>query len=1257
MSVFSWQSSFAQCGTTIGDTVYVRTTNNIGESLRAAINCVNDPANTIRFIHFNIPGAGVKNITPTGAAPLPAITKNDVVIDARTQPGWSLGNVVISPGAFLVNSHGLRIQANNVSIYGLTILGFTDAAAGAGIFLIGSNALISENALIGNQHGVKTDFPISFTISNNLIGVDPVTNAANGNITTGINILSSTGAFTINNNTIAFSPTAILGGSEFTNLLVSQNSIYCSNIIGINRMGFTVSGFTLNNATTRTISGAGPNGALIEVFAHDLAGCFVSAPCQGKTFLGSTTVSGGSWSLDLADGIIAPGDEITATATVGGNNTSEFTACRAVVCPTASINFLNVMDACGGTNSGSATASVSISGTYTYSWSSGQTEATATNLAPNTYRVTATDASSCITVGFVVIAALSVPSPNPSTNGALCIGESLLLDANTNNGTPAYTYNWAGPDGFTSTSEMPSVAGVDLANGGTYFVTVTDQNFCKGSGSVLLEVNALPDFNLSPQNVSCFGEADGMIDLNPIIIAAPETYEWSNGAFTQNIIELDPGTYMVTVTDANNCETIESVDITEPAVLVLSNFQPSAPTSVGGTDGTLDFNINGGTAPYAYSWSGVVNGADNLAVAGMTTINNLPAGDYTLMITDANNCTQAQNFTIMAFSGCMMSISASTVSNISCAGAMDGSIDVTIIDENAPLTYNWSNGAMTEDISNLAPDNYALTVTDAAGCDIFFSSPITEPAVLVLSNFQPSAPTSVGGTDGTLDFDINGGTAPYAYSWSGVVNGADNLAVAGMTTINNLSAGDYTLMITDANNCTQAQNFTIAMFGCTMAIENTQIINVDCTGQTQGSITISITNAMEPLTYNWTNEVNSGNGSGSIITNLEQGTYAITITDQGGCVVSLSLTVDMDNDANGVLNFIQGEEELCQGETLLLSTNVLDAPDIIYHWIVPSGDTVNTVSANLLIENIQPENTGNYTVFVNHGTCLMDETGPFSLNVIGLGIGEEIDAGVDTIICDHQFQLNAAPINSGMGVWIVPEGVKITQENSNNALVTDLKDGNNQFIWMVNTTLCGNIGADTINVVVATGLGAMDDFFTLQQANSEIFMDVIKNDGLPDDTPYTLTALTQPEFGTLITLDNGFQYFETEGQRGTVIFDYEVCFLDTSCPNACATATVTIEVLNLPYLPEGFSPNDDGKNDFLEVLGYSFGGDIKMALSITNRWGDIVYQTDDYLKESPWNGYSNNSSNVLPEATYYAWMEIEVDGEVYQQTQAIYLIK
>lgn len=1713
---------FSQCinVTVAGNTATVTSAGNFGfGTLRAAIICLNDASSGVTNINFNVPGAGDVVITPSLILSLPTITKNNAVIDARTQPGWTSGKVILDGSSS--NSHGLSFSANNCEVYGFFIRNYTNASTGAGIHLAsGTNNRVEDNALSGNRIGLfANSASLSFTANNNSIGIHPTTGAALGNNSQGIFILNSSfGDYIISNNTIAYNSVGVQTASPLVNALITHNSMYCNATGGIDRGGFSVTPFSITNATTLEVSGLGPPNALIQLYIKDDSGCGTIVPCQGTTFIDATAIPGASnnWSIDVS-GLVSSTDEVTITATIGGNNTTEFSSCSPLSCPTISVNFNNINNTCAGSSQGSATAAPS-GGTapYTYLWSDNQTGPTATGLADGTYSVVVTDNAGCTGTGVVTIGTSPSPTTNPSSNSAICEGETLDLMANAVFlGLGSLSYSWEGPNSFTSNEANPTITNAGLNAAGSYSVTVTATNGCADRATTNVVVNALPVITLMPTDANCNGAASGSITLGVNGDPSDFSYSWSNGGNTQNISNLPAGSYTVTVTSlATSCENTASTNIGEPPLLTLQ-LNTNDPTC-GASNGSIDAIPGGGTPNYSYAWSngqtnptatnllagtyevtvtdmngctivdqatiadqggpalnpditdvvcnGENNGSIDLNISGGTppininwdngstteVINNLPAGTYEVTVSDGNNCqsiaslnvdqpfalnanintsptacssptgtatavvnggtpnytiqwdngdsgpmannlatgnhtvtiTDAENcqlispfvissetppsasiqsitdvdcngaatgsitlnvnsglppyqyswsngssnptledvpaatyeVTITDQNGCSTTLSATInepllpiiitpsttdatcgqsdgtasvnvaggttpytinwsngmtgpsisglspgvyevtvtddnnctemaimgisdeggpelgtlISDISCNGEANGSIILSIMEGTPPYdiewsngateqtldnleagTYNvtvedanqcqataaatvfepdvlevdltissldcsgnnsdisasvsggtpdytfaWSNGGNTENLTGLTPGNYTLTVTDDFNCIAIDS--ITIPEVIDLQLISANPISMPGNEDGSATFEVNGGSAPFDYNYSGPENGNGTLATAGTETISDLLPGTYSLEIMDASGCTASLTFVIGNAGCTLVIDSVLVTNESCAGSSDGAIQVFTSNGATPFSYNWNSNKGSGNGNGSHIGDLVAGEYQVSITDANSCLdtISVALNAEVDiaapdsatvtacpqadgsgifdlteveatiNPSNvsnvnwyedeavsqpianpesynstetivyatlsesgceseataipldvlppdapsclsggncdiyGVLNFIQGLDSLCQGQSLELSTNDLAAPGIRYFWIHPNGDTTETTDPFYVIPAIAPSDEGEYFVFAQAEDCFFDETGPFILTVEGLRDGEAISAGDDLTVCDSEVTLNAQPLSSATAFWTSPTGNQISNPNSATININDLQPGENIFVWNVTTTGCGGIGSDTIRVVMEIPPQAGDDFFTLQRANTEIFMDILKNDNITPGQQVDFFPISQPEFGELEVYGDGFHYFEKEGRRGVVFFDYVVCNPNSACANPCDTARVTIDVLNLPHLPEGISPNGDGINDVLTVLGFFENDpDVFMSLTITNRWGDIVFESSDYTRSEPWDGRFQNSGKPLPQGAYYCVIETRVGDAIFQDTQTVYLVK
>ncbi len=197
--------------------------------------------------------------------------------------------------------------------------------------------------------------------------------------------------------------------------------------------------------------------------------------------------------------------------------------------------------------------------------------------------------------------------------------------------------------------------------------------------------------------------------------------------------------------------------------------------------------VSGGTSPYTYAWS---NSATTQDLA------NVGAGTYTVTVTDANACTKTVSATVSNTGGPSLS---KTQVNVLCNGNSTGSIDLTVTGGTSPYTYAWSNSATTQDISNLAAGTFTVTVTDANACTAVISTTITQPSALALSSTQVNVLCN-GNATGSIDLTVSGGTSPYTYAWSNSATTQD---------ISNLTAGTYTVTVTDANACTKTLSATI----------------------------------------------------------------------------------------------------------------------------------------------------------------------------------------------------------------------------------------------------------------------------------------------------------------------------------------------------------------------------------------------------------------------------------------------------------------
>ncbi len=510
------------------------------------------------------------------------------------------------------------------------------------------------------------------------------------------------------------------------------------------------------------------------------------------------------------------------------------------------------------------TASVTATGTatpFSYSWDNGQTTATATGLTSGTYTVEITDANGCILVETVNVGSVGSLAITVNVADAACGATTGSASVVESGGTAPFSYQWS--DGQT-------VANPTLAPG-TYTVDVTDVNGCTESQQITVNSTSALLTEVSATDILCFGENNGTATVTT---PGTFTYQWSNGQNTATINNLPAGSYTVTVTQAG-CSDIQTVSITQPTQVGVNVNSSESPCSVNSSSASA-FGFGGASGNYTYVWS---TGQTGSSIGALTN------GTYTVTATDVNGCTAVGSTTIN--SSANAPILSGTQNDITCNGDNDGSIDLTINGGTPPFSYSWDNGSTSEDLNNLAPGTYTAQVTDANNCLAIISIVVAEPAVLSLnSNSMPSS-----GNDGWASVDVIGGLPPFNYQWS---DGQTTQVASG------LAPGTYTVVVTDANNCTTDMQVTVESFVNTINLENLTTFELypnpsdgHFTINVQFSVTetanLSIFSELGQQVYNYTNTQNSFTQSIDISQHAA-GTYFVTVsTDKGRAIKKVLL--------------------------------------------------------------------------------------------------------------------------------------------------------------------------------------------------------------------------------------------------------------------------------------------------------------------------------------------------------------------------------
>ncbi len=628
---------------------------------------------------------------------------------------------------------------------------------------------------------------------------------------------------------------------------------------GANTMAETGSAYFFKNcgtitgttAVTNVSCNTGTNGT-INLTPSGGAPGYTYSWGGGITTEDRTGLAAGSYSVTITDAIGCTGtiSGITVTQPTAVSGTTVVTN---VACNTGTTGAINLTPS-GGTPG------------YTFNWGGGITTEDRTGLAAATYAVIITDANGCTrnVTGITVTQPTAISGTTVVTNVACNTGTNGAINLSPSGGTPGYTFSWGG--GVTTEDRTGLAAG-------TYSVTITDANACTRtvSGITVTQPTAAVGGTTTVTNTTCNGGTNGVIDLTPTGGTPGYTYSWGGGVTSQDRISLAAGTYSVTITDANGCTgTVSGIAVTQPTAVSGTTVVTNV-ACFGGNTGAINLTPTGGTGPYTFNWGGGVTTEDRTSLA---------AGTYSVTITDANGCTGTVSPTVTqptaAVSGTRV------VTNVSCFGGNNGAINLTPTGGVGPYTFNWVGGATTEDRTGLTAGTYSVTITDANACTGTVSGiTVTQPTAVSGSTVVTNIACN-SGTTGAINLTPAGGTGPYTFSWGGGITTEDRT---------NLSAGTYSVTITDANACTGTVSGITVTQPTALSMTASSQINLVCNGGATGAAAVNNANGgAGGYTYNWTPGNPTGDGTTSV-TDLTAGTYTVTVTDLNGCTASQSFTV------------------------------------------------------------------------------------------------------------------------------------------------------------------------------------------------------------------------------------------------------------------------------------------------------------------------------------------------------------------------------
>lgn len=628
---------------------------------------------------------------------------------------------------------------------------------------------------------------------------------------------------------------------------------------------------------------------------------------------------------------------------------------------------------------------------------------------------------------------------NTSIQAVSCFGGSNgQVALNPSGGVAPYTYQWS--------NGQSSATATNLSEG-VYSFTITDQNGCSLNSVAYVAQATNIQANVSRTNNDCYADQNGSLSLSPSGGTAPYTFQWSNGAITASINNLSTGAYAYTITDAAGCSKSGGVSVLSnsgPVIGQISNINNL--DCYGDDNGSANLTASGGTAPYTYQWS---NGATT------ASINNLTRGTYFYTITDANGCTGNGKFSIQE----PAPVWTSFTYKYACFGENNGSISVNANGGTPPYTYQWSNGATTANLNNLAAGMYFYTVTDANGCQ----SP--EGLVCIFNssyelNTTASTTNCANGADGSASLITSGGVPPFSYQWS---NGATTASITG------LAVGEYAYTVTDAGNCPIMGSVTIGSAN-TAVVASVNVVNNNLRGSAIGGTA--------PYTYQWSN------GQTTQIANAYDNgdAYSLTVTDANGCMGVISGTAQLEEDpCAGNLTYpglIGNDQYLCAaGNTPAPITSLAPASGgdasspIQYLWMKSTVSGIFDASTfhpipNSTSASYAPGPLDETTYFircVRRAGCVYIES-----NTVTITVGDEIDASIlrPSLGCFGQTQnYSIANLPDGAEVnWNFSGAVSTSNTNEAEVAVTFNGGGYLDIELTISTATCTATYHDQVTI-------------------------------------------------------------------------------------------------------------------------------------------------------------------------------------------------
>lgn len=846
-------------------------------------------------------------------------------------------------------------------------------------------------------------------------------------------------------------------------------------------------------------------------------------------------------------------------------------------------------------SSGNGSITVSSTGgtsPYLFSSDSGQTfynVAGFTQLVSNNYYLVVKDSKNCRTLNQVNVADLTGPQIiSLTTANVSCFGlqdGAVHITTAGGNGTLSFSTNnfiTQQTDTFFN-SLLP----------GNYTVYVSDTNNCKTNHPFTISQPTPVQNNITSAQPTCFGYNNG--SLNVVANGGTPPYDilWSSGSTDFNLSGIASGQYLFTVSDANNCNKSDSIYLSSPTALA-ANHTTQNGTCSGSANGSAWVSVAGGTPPYQYNWS---------PIAGNTNYANaLPAGLYTVDITDKNGCTLTEQIQIVTPVPIANTFSKN---DVSCYGGSNGTLIANTTGGTAPYSYLWSYQQQTNDtIQNLPAGSYTVTITDANGCDNIFTEQISAPQQ-IKPNSTITNVSCNGLSDAIVALNVQGGVAPYSYLWN---NGTTQSTNA------NLTAGIYVVTVTDANGCIRVKAFTITE--PLPILLSINLVDTICIGQ---QATLNAIAAGGTGTYNWLWN-NQATSSTILVTPTATTSYFVSVTDSNNCPsktdsISVNVFPPLGIAATGT-------DTICEGQSTVLSSIANGGNGGPYSYLWSNGSDSSSV-------NVFPTVTTTYSVSITDNCTLTPATAvlPVVVNETpSIDISPMTEQGCMPL--EVQFLNNSSYPQGTIFTWLFGDGQTTDS-------ISPLHIYNTDGIYTVSVQA---ITPD--NCVSSFIMSNSIEVYPLPVSSFSISPESISilHPEITISDSSLLSAIWFYDFGDGKTsaFQNPTHIYQDTGRFTVIqIVESEFGCRDTSNKEVIVEGAFTV------YIPNAFTPNNDGSNDYFFANGY---GITELKMQIFNRWGNKVFETPSV--SGRWNGI-DTSGKICPQGVYVYTAKIKDQYGIY----------